>query len=115
MSELQDFQNKIARDLYGITTQDAIKGGICIQCRNKVVDFSFVRPRFDEDFFYTEGGRREYFISGLCEKCFDSIFQDSDRWEPDPESLTCFKCDGRGVCPLVDDPYNTNGDCLANK
>jgi hypothetical protein len=35
--------------------------------------------------------------------------------EPDPESLTCFECPDREVCDLVDDPYNTEGDCIMNK
>ena len=35
--------------------------------------------------------------------------------EPDPESLTCFECPDRDVCDLVDDPYNTDGDCIMSK
>lgn len=36
-------------------------------------------------------------------------------YEPDLESLTCFACPHRATCDYVDDPYNTNGDCLALK
>lgn len=36
-------------------------------------------------------------------------------YEPDPESLTCYRCASRDTCPFVDDAYNTNGDCLATK
>jgi len=31
------------------------------------------------------------------------------------ESLTCDDCKDRFTCKFVYDPYNTNGDCLANK
>jgi hypothetical protein len=30
---------------------------------------------------------------------------------PDPESLTCYKCQEREVCEYVDDSYNTQGAC----
>ena len=31
------------------------------------------------------------------------------------ETLTCYKCTQRDTCKYVDDLYNTNGDCLADK
>ena len=31
------------------------------------------------------------------------------------ESLTCHKCSRRDTCKYVDDAYNTDGDCLADK
>ena len=31
------------------------------------------------------------------------------------EELTCFACPHRATCDYVDDPCNTNGDCLAMK
>lgn len=40
---------------------------------------------------------------------------DKDRPEPKPEELTCFACELRKTCEFVDDPYNTDGDCLASK
>jgi hypothetical protein len=36
-------------------------------------------------------------------------------FEPDPLTLTCYSCDSREYCRYVDDAYNTNGDCLADK
>lgn len=30
-------------------------------------------------------------------------------------NFTCDGCDARYSCPLVFDPYNTNGDCLMEK
>ena len=35
--------------------------------------------------------------------------------EPDPSSLTCFTCCDKDLCPYSGDPYNTSGDCLADK
>lgn len=35
--------------------------------------------------------------------------------QPKLEDLTCFGCGARDECPFVDDFYNTNGDCLAEK
>lgn len=37
------------------------------------------------------------------------------KYEPDPETLTCFHCNSREICAYVNDPYNTDGDCLASK
>jgi hypothetical protein len=34
---------------------------------------------------------------------------------PPPESLSCFLCAEREQCFCADDPYNTDGDCLASK
>lgn len=31
------------------------------------------------------------------------------------DELTCYKCECRCECEYVDDPYNTDGDCLAMK
>ncbi|MEQ8822859.1 MAG: hypothetical protein RIC14_00620 [Filomicrobium sp.] len=31
------------------------------------------------------------------------------------DTFTCDECDARYTCPYAFDPYNTNGDCLAEK
>lgn len=36
-------------------------------------------------------------------------------YSPDPVTLTCNRCYSRKTCTFVDDPYNTDGDCLADK
>lgn len=36
-------------------------------------------------------------------------------YEPKDEELTCFKCSLKDKCEYAFDPYNTNGDCLAEK
>jgi len=115
MSELQDLKNAIARDLYGITKQDAISKGICIQCKNQVITN---KGNFSDNYFFTKEGKEEYSISGLCERCFDEIlegYEDEDYPDPPLDSLTCFNCADRETCPFVDDLFNTDGDCLADK
>jgi hypothetical protein len=59
---LQELKDKMAIDLYGMTAQEARAQGRCVQCKNPA-----------EARCYSEAGRREYQISGLCEKCFDEI------------------------------------------
>jgi hypothetical protein len=59
---LQDFKDRMARDLYKTTTEEAIKTGLCIQCKESAL------PNC-----YSAEGIREYRISGLCERCFDKI------------------------------------------
>jgi hypothetical protein len=45
--------------------QEAIAKGICVEC-NKPAKW------------YTEDGEKEYYISGLCEKCFDEITKEDN-------------------------------------
>lgn len=60
--DLQQFKDKMAMDLYGQTTEEAKTTGLCIQCHKPALENC-----------YSAAGRREYKISGLCEKCFDEI------------------------------------------
>ena len=55
---LQEFKDNLSKLTTGMTTRDGHTKGVCIQCRNP--------PEF-----YSEMGRKEYGISGLCEFCFD--------------------------------------------
>jgi len=61
---LQEVKDTIAKDLYGQTTEEAVATGLCIQCKQPAIQNC-----------YSEEGKREYYISGLCEKCFDKIFE----------------------------------------
>lgn len=38
-----------------------------------------------------------------------------EAYEVDPESTTCHGCKDNDICKYAFDPYNINGDCLANK
>jgi len=59
---LQKFKDKLSTDLYGMTVEEANKKGICLQCKEEAI------PKC-----YSEAGKREFYISGLCELCFDNI------------------------------------------
>lgn len=58
--DLQSFKDAFASGIYGMTASEARNKGICIHCKQP--------PKL-----YSEAGRREYQISGLCELCFDEI------------------------------------------
>jgi hypothetical protein len=62
MKSLQDFEDNLAKELYGETTEEAQGKGLCIQCKEEAL------PKC-----YSEAGRWEYQVSGLCEICFDEI------------------------------------------
>jgi len=62
MVTLEKFKDNLAFDIYGMTKSEAIKKGICIQCKEPAI------PKC-----YSNAGLREYRISGLCEKCFNEI------------------------------------------
>jgi len=59
---LQEFKDKLAKETFGMIVKDALEQGICISCREEAL------PKC-----YSEAGKREYRISGLCEQCFDKI------------------------------------------
>jgi hypothetical protein len=50
----------------------------------------------------TPAGKKET----VCEQVFNTVGL---------QKLTCSSCLSRKECEFVDDPYNTNGDCLAIK
>lgn len=60
---VKDVVNGILEKIFGKNTKQYIKKGICIRCGR------------DKDLYYSEAGKREFEISGLCEYCFDKIFE----------------------------------------
>lgn len=62
MTTLQNFKDKLAKDTFGMTKADAVAKDICIDCKEPAL------PKC-----YSDAGKREYKISGLCEECFDKI------------------------------------------
>uniref|UniRef100_A0A6M3KYN1 Uncharacterized protein n=1 Tax=viral metagenome TaxID=1070528 RepID=A0A6M3KYN1_9ZZZZ len=69
-TDLQGFKDRLAIDLYGQTTAQATQTDLCIQCKEPALDKC-----------YSDAGRSEYRISGLCEQCFDNIFEEEDNAE----------------------------------
>lgn len=61
-SSLLRFQDSMAKGLYGMTKTEALGKGICIDCKEIAL------PKC-----YSEAGRREYYVSGLREECFDAL------------------------------------------
>lgn len=59
---LQEMKDSFSKNLFGMTKDKATTKGICIQCKEEAL------PKC-----YSDAGRKEYYISGLCEKCFDEI------------------------------------------
>lgn len=59
--QMQDFLNAIGRETFGMGPKDAIEKGICLVCKEPAV------PRCT-----TDAGKKEYFISGMCEVCWDA-------------------------------------------
>lgn len=55
---------KYSKEYFEKCTSD----NLCISCGQK----------FSPDNVFTEDGYREIFISGMCELCFDSLFDDID-------------------------------------
>ena len=60
---LRSLSQMLEKDLYGMTQEDANKNGVCINCKKEAL------PRC-----YSDAGKKEYTISGLCEQCFDELF-----------------------------------------
>lgn len=61
---LKDFQDQVAKSIYGKTKDEAVSSGLCIDCGKPALENC-----------YSEAGRKEFLISGLCEKCFDSLME----------------------------------------
>ncbi len=61
----KELANRLAKDLYGKTSDEAVESGRCIDCGENALANC-----------YSVAGRREYRISGLCEKCFDKMLEE---------------------------------------
>lgn len=62
MKKLSEFKDTVAYEIYGTTVSQGQGQGICISCKEEAL------PKC-----YSNAGRKEYKISGLCEMCFDTI------------------------------------------
>ena len=61
---MQEIKDSLSNSIYGMTAKEAQLKGICIQCRQSALSNC-----------YSNAGKREYMISGLCEKCFDELME----------------------------------------
>ena len=62
MNELDKAKDEMAFALFGRSRTLAIAGNGCVKCGESAVDFT------------AQLSRKEYGISGLCQKCQDGIF-----------------------------------------
>lgn len=62
MIKLQEMKDSMSKDLFGMTKDEAVSKGICVNCKEEAL------PKC-----YSEAGRKEFRISGMCEQCFDEI------------------------------------------
>lgn len=70
---LQEFKDKLAKDLFGKTSTEAQSIACCISCKQPI----FQGSKGDgPGCIYSPEGNREYFISGMCEHCFDSMWEE---------------------------------------
>lgn len=62
MNKVQKMKGDMSKELFGMTKDEAVSQGICVNCKEKAF------PKC-----YTIDGWSEYCISGMCEQCFDEI------------------------------------------
>ena len=61
------FKNDLSKIVFGTSYNSSQASGLCISCKEPAL------PNC-----YSEAGRKEFFISGLCEKCFDAMFENQE-------------------------------------
>ncbi len=65
--ELKQLSDALNREAFGETIQQANDKGSCISCKLPAIARC-----------YSEAGRREFYISGMCEICFDNMFAEDE-------------------------------------
>ena len=66
-NELQDFKDLVAKSIFGGDVLKDRERGLCVKCREPAI------PKC-----YSPAGIAEYGISGLCELCFDKLFEEPE-------------------------------------
>jgi hypothetical protein len=65
--ELKKLSDTLHKEVYGQTIQEANDAKTCINCKQPALSKC-----------HTEAGTREFYISGLCEECFDAMFEEEE-------------------------------------
>lgn len=73
---LQQLQKNLAMGIFGQTKQQAQDKIVCISC-NQPIYYSDDGANVKPGCIYSQAGKDEYSISGLCEYCFDKAFDDA--------------------------------------
>lgn len=66
-SKLDNIKDELSKGAFNMTKAEAHSKGICINCKE---------PAFSK--CYSDTGRSEYGISGMCEQCFDKMFAEPE-------------------------------------
>ena len=75
-----DLVNPMAKQLFGMTIQEAHSKGICIRCQEPaLVMAADGTSKYNPELFYSPAGKQEWKISGICEKCFDNMFGEEEQ------------------------------------
>lgn len=80
---MQKLKNELARQIFNETADEARSKTSCILCKQPIELTAFATGKPGN--IYSFAGRREYQISGMCEHCFDKIFDDSAPHAADAE------------------------------
>ena len=58
----------------------AIKKGICIRCQKPaLIQAADGTSKYNPELFYSDLGKKEWTISAMCERCFDSLFDEEEQ------------------------------------
>lgn len=60
---MNQMKDNLSKEIYGIPRSEAIEKGICLQCKEPALAKC-----------YSPEGRKDFFITGMCEKCYDELF-----------------------------------------
>lgn len=60
--EMKAFLDDLSQKMYGRRWSESIEAGICMRCGGEAKEFR------------DEAARREFGISGFCQKCQDEVF-----------------------------------------
>lgn len=63
--QLDKFKDRMSQEIFGTSKSESLRHGLCIQCQEEALSKC-----------YSDAGRKEYRISGLCEECFDAMFKE---------------------------------------
>lgn len=73
MTILNSMIDDLGLQAFGKSRTDAMAEKVCVCCHKPVLTAD---GSFDRDLIQTPAGEREYRISGICEKCFDALFEE---------------------------------------
>lgn len=87
-TEISSFKNAVANELFGISIREAVEKGVCVECKQfvnfyppeqqELAHYYMNYEKSNEGDIWTWEGASEYQISGLCEHCFEKIFENSE-------------------------------------